>query len=131
MERTARSRSFQNLRCGPPPLTFSLAGIARMESKRSVDWMCIGIEKLAEAADSAQYAFLADVREPDPEYRSRTKVVGQNRGILRILKTTGEVTLVEPMPEDDADARFARAAAKIRKHWESGELPDKTMFASG
>ena len=24
MERTARSRSFQNLRCGPPPLTFSL-----------------------------------------------------------------------------------------------------------
>jgi len=102
-----------------------------MEQKRSVDWMCIGIEKIAETEGDAQYAFVSDVFEPDPGLRSRMMVVGQNRGVLRVAKATGDVTLVQPMPEDDGDQRFTRAAAKIRKHWEAGELPEKTMFACG
>lgn len=93
--------------------------------------MCIGIEKIAETDDAAQYAFISDVWEPDPRFRSRTMVVGQNRGVLRVAKATGEVTLIEPMPEDDGEKRFTRAAAKIRKHWEAGEFPDRTMFACG
>jgi len=93
--------------------------------------MCIGIEKIAETDADAEYAFLSDVYEPDPRFRSRMIVVGQNRGVLRVIKATGEVTLVEAMPEDEGEKRFARAAAKIRKHWEAREFPDKTTFACG
>jgi hypothetical protein len=109
----------------------SLADFARMERKRSVDWMCIGIEKIADTDADAQYAFVSDVYEPDPRFRGRMMIVGQNRGVLRVTKATGEVTLVEAMPEDDGEKRFTRAAAKIRKHWEAREFPDKTMFACG
>ena len=104
---------------------------ARMEKKRTVDWMCIGIEKIAETDDDAQYAFVSEVYEPDPRFRNRRMVVGQNRGVLRVAKATGEVTLVEAMPEDDDRKRFQRAAARIRKHWEAGEFPVRTMFACG
>jgi hypothetical protein len=102
-----------------------------MERKRSVDWMCIGIEKIAETDADAQYAFVSDVYEPDPRFRSRMMIVGQNRGVLRVAKATGDVTLLEAMPEDDGDKRFTRAATKIRKHWEAREYPEKTMFACG
>jgi hypothetical protein len=101
-----------------------------MERKRLVDWMCIGIEKIAESESDAQYAFVSDVYEPDPRFRHGSKV-GQNRGVLRVAKATGEVTLVEAMPEDTDDKRFSRAARKIRQHWEAREYPDKTMFACG
>jgi hypothetical protein len=93
--------------------------------------MCIGIEKIAETDEGAQYEFVSDVYEPDPKYRSRFMIVGQNRGVLRVSKTTGEVSLVEAMPEDDNGKRFQSAAARIRKHWRVGEYPDRTMFACG
>jgi len=109
----------------------ALAELTRMNQSRSVDWMCIGIEKITEGKDSAQYAFISDVRELDPNFRRRMIVVCQNQGVLEIAKATGEVTLIRAMPEDDGDKRFARAAAKIHKHWEAGEYPEKTLFASG
>lgn len=93
--------------------------------------MCIGIEKIEETEINAQYAFISDVYEQDPKSRDRMMIVGQNRGVLQVAKTTGEVTLVEAMPEDDGEKRFLKAATKIRKHWEAREFPDKTMFACG
>ena len=102
-----------------------------MGNNRTVDWMCIGIEKIAETDEDALYAFVSDVYEPDPRYRSRSMVVGQNRGVLRVMKATGEVSLVEAMPEDDDGKRFQSAAARIRKHWKAGEYPVRTMFACG
>ena len=105
--------------------------ITRMDRKRNVDWMCIGIEKIAETDADAEYAFVSNVYEPDPRFRHGSKVVGQNRGVLRVTKATGEITLVEAMPEDTDDKRFKRAARKIRQHWEAREFPDRTMFACG
>jgi hypothetical protein len=102
-----------------------------MEHKRTVDWMCIGIEKLSDTDTHVDYAFVSDVRERDPRYRSRSVIVGQNRGRLRIMKATGDVTLLEPMPGDEESKRFQRAAARIKKHWDAHEFPDKTMFACG
>ncbi len=102
-----------------------------MERKRSVGWMCIVIEKIAESDTDAEYAFIADVTEPNPRFRTGSIVVGHTRGVLNIAKATGEVTLVEAMPEDAGDVRFRKAAGKIQRHWEAGEFPDKTMYACG
>lgn len=102
-----------------------------MERKRSLDWMCIGIEKIAESATDAQYAFVANVYEPDPQVGHKSRIVGQNRGVLKVAKATGEVTLVEAMPEDTDSKRFISAAHRVRQHWAAKEYPDKTMFACG
>ncbi len=102
-----------------------------MERKRSVDWMCIIIEKIDECDTDAHYAFISNVSEPNPRNRTGSIVVGQNRGILSIAKATGEVTLFKAMPEDTGNIRFQRAARKIRRHWEAGEYPDKTIYACG
>lgn len=96
-----------------------------------VDSMCIGIEKAGETQDYVDYVFTATVYDPDPERPSRMMRVGENRGRLRIVRESGEVLLLEPMPEDSGDVRFARAAAVMRKHWAKSAFPDKTMFASG
>jgi len=93
--------------------------------------MCILIEKLNETVDTVQYAFAATVQEPDANCRNRMRTAGQNRGVLQIAKATGEVTLVQAMPEDEGNLRFACAAARIRKHWKAKEYPDKTLFACG
>lgn len=93
--------------------------------------MCVGIEKIAEMDEVVQYVFVSDVREPNPKLRRRIMVIGQNQGVMQVTKATGEVTLIEVMPEDEGNVRFTRAAMKVRRHWEKGEFPNKTMFASG
>lgn len=98
---------------------------------RAVDWMCIGIEKVTETACYAEYEFVCNVYESDPEREGRSRMVGNNRGILKVLKQTGEILLVRAMPEDDGNERFKRAASKIRKQWELQQYPDKTLFACG
>lgn len=98
---------------------------------RTVDLMCIGIEKVAETGEAADYAFISEVRELKEGRRNQTVRVGENRGVLRVSKASGEIVLLEPMPEDDGDQRFRRAAMRIKKHWEAGEFPDRTMFACG
>lgn len=100
------------------------------DRRRNVDWMCIGIEKVAETDETVDYDFVSDVSELPEGRRSRWVRVGENRGTLRIDKVTGEVVLLVAMPEDDGK-RFLRAAARIRKHWAAGEFPYRTMFACG
>ncbi len=98
---------------------------------RSVDWMCIGILLDKDKSEHADYFFEAVVWDKDPRFKSRSMKVGLNRGLMRLHKDTGEIELLQPMPEDDDNRRFKRAATKLVKHWEAGEIPKVTQFACG
>jgi hypothetical protein len=54
----------------------------------------------------------------------------QHLGALRLNKSDGEVEQVEPVPGQDTQAFFTRAAVKIRQHWKQGAFPEKTSWAS-
>ena len=100
--------------------------------ERDLDCMCIDIEKIAETDTDVDYRFSCDVYEPDPGSRkNRWKKVGQNQGVLRISKATGETVLIAAMPEDKNNRRYISAAAHIIRHWQKQEFPDKTLFSCG
>jgi hypothetical protein len=75
----------------------------------------IVIRKIQETKDSAEYGF----------GKSEDQL-----GILKINKLTGEVLLVKEAPGINSNSLYEKAAYKIRKHWESGELPENTCWAS-
>ena len=98
------------------------------EPGRSVDSMCIAIIRDKQTEDHADYFFEADVWDKDPRFTSRSMKVGTSRGLMRLHKESGEIELLQSMPEDDEDRRFRRAATRLRKHWEAGEIPEATQF---
>ncbi|MCL1465557.1 hypothetical protein [Argonema galeatum] len=51
-------------------------------------------------------------------------------GKLWLDKTNGVVKEIEPVPTNNSDALFPRAAVKIRQHWKQGNFPEKTCWAS-
>jgi hypothetical protein len=51
-------------------------------------------------------------------------------GRLRLDKVSGQVSLLQAAPGDHQNRFYGRAAHKVRKHWEDGEIPDKTCWAS-
>jgi len=51
-------------------------------------------------------------------------------GTLRFSKRDATTSLLTPMPGDDKKQLFARAAAKLRKEWAAGRMPDLTEWAS-
>ena len=51
-------------------------------------------------------------------------------GTLKFSKPDGQAVLLTPMSGDEHGYHFDRAAAKLRKHWKRGELPDFTEWAS-
>lgn len=93
--------------------------------------MSILILKSAETSESVDYTFQSDVYDRDPRFRSRMMIVGQSKGVLRILKSTGEIVLLEAMDLDTENKCFSRAARKVRQHWAASELPERTQWASG
>lgn len=103
----------------------------RRPQRRSIDWQLIEIVKHSETDDAVAYRFVADVWEPNPEVKGRSRIAGRAEGLMRIIKATGEVLLDKPMPDDTNERRFIRAARKIKQHWVSGEYPERTMFACG
>jgi hypothetical protein len=98
---------------------------------RSVDWMCIGIILDKQTAEHADYFFESHVWDKDPRFKSRTMRVGTNRGLMRLDKESGEIELLQPMPEDHDNNRFNRASTKLKKHWDAGEIPKATQFTCG
>lgn len=52
------------------------------------------------------------------------------RGVLSFNKATGESSLIEPMPGDDNNHFYCRAAVKVAREWRSGKLPDVMEWAS-
>jgi hypothetical protein len=93
--------------------------------------MCTLIEKVDETPEEARYAFIADVYGADPAREGRGVRAGTTRGALSLSRAKGRIDLVQPMPEDDDNSRFADAAAKVHKHWQAGEYPEKTSFVCG
>ena len=52
------------------------------------------------------------------------------RGLLRFDKLTGEASLIEPMPGDERNHCFTRAAVRIGREWKTGALPEFMEWAS-
>lgn len=98
---------------------------------RHVDWMVIDITKDCETPEHADYFFSSSVSDKDPRFKTRSMMVGLNIGLMRIFKDSGEVELLQAMPEDDENKRFLRAATVLRKHWQKAEFPERAMFACG
>lgn len=55
---------------------------------------------------------------------------GARIGSFEIEKATGQVTLIDEMPDDTAGRHFERAAVKIMRAWKAGEMPDFAEWAS-
>jgi hypothetical protein len=75
----------------------------------------IAIRKVADNGDVVEYSY-------------STRDNGEGRVELR--RETGDVVLVRPSPDDADGFLFQRVAAKLRKHWRAGEVPDSTWWAS-
>jgi hypothetical protein len=77
----------------------------------------IQIRKLFETELEAVYEFLPNVDE--------TRI-----GKLVIEKQNGEGKELEPCPGDERKFSYARAARKVFLHYQKGEYPDLTCWAS-
>jgi hypothetical protein len=75
----------------------------------------IKIEKTDEDDSKATYRFTGD---------------GGACGLFEIDKESGEFTLKEPMPGDEAKNVYRRASIKVLREWREGNLPEKTEWAS-
>lgn len=75
----------------------------------------ISIRKVADDGNIAEYS-----------YGTR----GNDEGRVRLRRETGDVVLVRPSSDDANGLLFQRVAAKLRKHWRAGEVPDSTWWAS-
>jgi hypothetical protein len=73
----------------------------------------IRITKISEDDEFARYGFNG----------------GGQLGTLVVMKTTGEITLVEAAPDDALGHYFRRAASRLRRHWSDGVLPGLTEWA--
>lgn len=54
----------------------------------------------------------------------------QHLGSLTVNKKDGKIEEVRSAPVNKPSAYFTRAAAKVYKSWQRGELPKKTQWAS-
>jgi hypothetical protein len=57
-------------------------------------------------------------------------VAEDRTGRMQIDKATGQVRIVDPAPDDESLRISSRAARKLRQHWENGEYPASTCWAS-
>jgi len=75
----------------------------------------ITINKIAKTADICTYEFF------DQE---------TSKGTLQIRKDTGDVSEIMAAPGDTAGRIFERAAIEVLRHWNIGEYPVETCWAS-
>ena len=77
----------------------------------------------------AIYILIEKVSE-DSNYAEYTFGLNENAlGKMRIEKQTGKIFITEEFPDDNGFVS-QRAGRKIFLHWENGEFPDKTCWAS-
>jgi len=93
----------------------SKADVIELRAAAKPTGLAVAIIKTAEDAESATYRFEGSA---------------YSAGMLRFSKQDGQATLLSAMPGDEKGHHFDRAAAKLRKKWRSGELPDVTEWAS-
>ncbi len=77
----------------------------------------------------AVYIEITKVSECDSEalYRYETR---SGAGKFSVSKSTGEIRVIEQLEGDEQGKLFARAAHKIQRAFEHGELPDREEWAS-
>jgi hypothetical protein len=103
-----------------------------MNEEFYVDSMSLAVLKDNETNEDVDYVFIADVWGKDPRRVQRQMIVGQNRGLFRLHKTSMQVELLRAMAGDVGNKRFHNAAAKVLREFQStGIFPDVTQFASG
>jgi hypothetical protein len=73
------------------------------------------------------------IRKASESDREAVYVFGPDEltlGSLRVRKDSGAVELISPAPVSNPEFYFVRAGWKVLQHYERGEFPDKTCFAS-
>jgi hypothetical protein len=51
-------------------------------------------------------------------------------GRLQSKKADGVAREIEPVPTDNSEAFFTRAAVKLHQYWQKGDFPEKSCWAS-
>jgi hypothetical protein len=51
-------------------------------------------------------------------------------GCLALNKATGQSEQTKAVPIENSDAFFVRAASKLHRHWQNGQIPEKTSWES-
>ncbi len=77
--------------------------------------MYIAIRKLIEQEGTVAYSF---------------GISDDKMGRVEIDKSTGNVRLIVESADDPSSRLFARVAHKLRQHWDKGEYPAATCWAS-
>ena len=77
----------------------------------------VGIRKISEDEIEVIYAFGTETDE-------------RLTGRLRLDKTNGEIEELQPCQQDSQQRFFRRAARKLSLHYQRGEYPDSTCWAS-
>jgi hypothetical protein len=78
----------------------------------------------------AIYIAIRKIEETENTVSFSYSSVESQLGAVKLCKSSGEVSLAEPAPNDAQGRLFSRVAFKLKKHWEKGEFPDKTCWAS-
>ena len=99
--------------------------------RKRLDSQLIEITRISKNKKHADYEVTSAIWDIDPRFISRNIKVGTATGLVRIDKTTGEITVVYPMVLDYEDKVLSRAKHVLSKAYENGELPEKAGWASG
>ena len=93
--------------------------------------MAIYIPISLDSRDGARltYSYTQPQYAKDPVRSNRLIEVGELRGLVCYDQSSGEFTHVLGSEWDDG-ACFTRVCAKLRKHFQSGEVPERTAYAA-
>ena len=75
------------------------------------------------------YAYTQPQYAPDPARANRRVEVGQLRGLVSYNQASREFKHVLGSDWDDG-TYYQRVCAKLRKHFESGDVPESTAYAA-
>ena len=75
------------------------------------------------------YSYTQPQYAQDPVRTNRRIEVGELRGLVCYDQTSGEFTHLLGSDWDDG-TYFQRVCAKLRKHFQSGEVPERTAYAA-
>ena len=99
--------------------------------KPFLDGQNIGIFRVAETDEFADYLFCCGLWVPDENEQGKYRQHQTNFGRVRINKQNGETEVIHIMPGDIGERRAAATICKLQQHWRKGELPQVTQWASG
>jgi hypothetical protein len=78
----------------------------------------------------AIYIAIRKLDEDDIRVAYSFGVAEDKTGRMEIDKGSGQVRVVHQAPDDESSHISSRAAHKLREHWQKGEYPASTCWAS-